>query len=274
MVAAIAERRGAARADPLVAAGVAFLLFFEPLLEQLHQLVPAVLLDGGLFLGRQALFELLDQPIRRHLAAFGQRGRDALVVRAEGLVVAVVQRFILHQRGARQEAEIVQRRRHQVVAQRVHQRQVLVDRDGQLVRPQVVEEIDQHGGAGARLSGVVRGSWRPGGRAGACPARSEQRAGHQRYGRGGVRVDLGGGGVFGQQQAQPVQQFGRRRLFFRPGASRSAKKLSSAARSTSCFSSGNARPRSRAWSRGRGSGCSGRSSGAGTRRAGPSRCST
>ncbi|KAG1305980.1 hypothetical protein G6F62_015491 [Rhizopus arrhizus] len=41
----------------------------------------------------------------------------------------------------------------------------------------------------------------------------QQRAGHHRHCGGGVRVDLGGRGVFGQQQAQPIQQFGRGRLF-------------------------------------------------------------
>ena len=73
--------------------------------------VPAVLLDGGLFFWRQALLELLDEPVQRDVLARRQRGLDALVVGAEGLVVAVVERFVLDQRGARQEVEVVQRGR-------------------------------------------------------------------------------------------------------------------------------------------------------------------
>src|SRR3546814_16815809 len=37
VVAAVAEGRSAARADPLAAARVALFLFFQPLLEQFHQ---------------------------------------------------------------------------------------------------------------------------------------------------------------------------------------------------------------------------------------------
>src|SRR4029078_11045518 len=47
VVAVGAERVGAAGADHLVAAFVALLLLFEALLQRLHQLVPAHLLDLG-----------------------------------------------------------------------------------------------------------------------------------------------------------------------------------------------------------------------------------
>ncbi len=94
--------------------------------------------------GLRLFFELLDEPVQRNFLAWGQGGRDALVVGAESLVVAVVERLVLDQRGARQEVELVQRGRHEILAQGVHQGQVFLDRDGQLVRPEMVEEVDQH----------------------------------------------------------------------------------------------------------------------------------
>src|SRR3978361_1825089 len=55
-----AERRGTAGADPLVAALVAALLFFQPLAQGFHELVPAHRLDLLLlFLGEVFLGELL-----------------------------------------------------------------------------------------------------------------------------------------------------------------------------------------------------------------------
>src|SRR5207344_810369 len=68
VVAVGAEGRGAAGADPFVAALVAALLLFQPLLERLHQLFPAAeRLDLLLlFLGQRQL-DLLQQPLERDL---------------------------------------------------------------------------------------------------------------------------------------------------------------------------------------------------------------
>ena len=59
VVAVGAERAGAAGADHLAAALVALLLLLEALLQRLHQLVPAHLLDRGLLLGAELELELL-----------------------------------------------------------------------------------------------------------------------------------------------------------------------------------------------------------------------
>src|SRR5213075_1183563 len=65
VVAIGAERAGAAGADHLAAALVALLLLLETLLQRLHQLVPAHLLDRGLLFGAELEFELLLQPLER-----------------------------------------------------------------------------------------------------------------------------------------------------------------------------------------------------------------
>src|SRR5207344_2571375 len=87
VVAAVAERRGAARADPLVAALVAALLFLEALAQRLHELVPAERRDRGLLLGAQFALEGLAQPVVRDLLRFRDL-RHAREECAEGLVEA------------------------------------------------------------------------------------------------------------------------------------------------------------------------------------------
>lgn len=82
VVAAGAERAGAAGTDPLVAAGMAFLLLFETLLELLDQLVqPAEGLDLRTLLVRQAALELLAQPV------FGDQRFEVLVEILQALEV-------------------------------------------------------------------------------------------------------------------------------------------------------------------------------------------
>src|SRR3546814_16183973 len=85
-------------ADPLAAALVALLLFLEPLLQRLHDLVPvAERLDRGHFLGRQEFLGDRLQPVGgdvdRVLAIVGD---DALEDLVEHLVDAVEQALVLH----------------------------------------------------------------------------------------------------------------------------------------------------------------------------------
>src|SRR3546814_5103853 len=51
VITAMTKGGGPARAYPFAAAGVAFFLFFQTLLEELHQFVPAVFFDCHLFFG-------------------------------------------------------------------------------------------------------------------------------------------------------------------------------------------------------------------------------
>ena len=98
VVAVGAERAGAAGADPLDAAGVARLLLREPLLQRLHQLVPAAQrLDLRLVLGREQPLELLPQPLLGDLRADVEDRVDALEVRREREVEAVEERLVLDQ---------------------------------------------------------------------------------------------------------------------------------------------------------------------------------
>ena len=108
VVTAVPERRRAARADPLAAAFVPALLLLEPLGEPLHQLVPAQCLDLRAFFLREMSLGQQLQPV------FGQRFLqrlecllDALEVLRERAVEPVEMFFVLDQRGAGQEIEIV-----------------------------------------------------------------------------------------------------------------------------------------------------------------------
>jgi hypothetical protein len=152
VVAAVAEGRGAAGADPLVAALVAFLLLFETLLERFHELVPAHLLDLGFFFGGELALQRFLEPVERHFLGEVGEHLHALEVGGEGAVELVVVLLVLDQRGAREIVEVVEAvravgvRPHHVGLQRLEQREVFLDRDRQLGRTQRVEEIDQHGG--------------------------------------------------------------------------------------------------------------------------------
>jgi hypothetical protein len=151
VVAIGAEGRGAAGADHLVAAFMALLLLFEALLQRLHELVPAHLLDRRLLFGRELELELLLQPLKRNVLREIGEQLDALEVGGEGTVELVELRFVLDQRSAGQVVEAVdgRRARFRVVdharANCLEQRQVLLDGDLELGGAQGEEEIDQHG---------------------------------------------------------------------------------------------------------------------------------
>ena len=181
VVAIGAERAGAAGADHLAAALVALLLLLEALLQRLHQLVPAHLLDRRLLFGRQLELERLAQPLERNVLAEVGEQLHALEVGRERAVELVELRLVLHQRGARQVVELVDRRADHAGLDGLEQRQVLLDRDLQLGRAQRVEEVDQHRGpkhSRARAPGAVAGACRPAGyRAGMRPLRLFSAAG-------------------------------------------------------------------------------------------------
>ena len=151
VVAAVAEGRGAAGADPLVAAFVSLLLLLEAFLERFHELVPAHLLDLGLFLGGELALQRLAQPVERHFLGEVGQHLDTLEVGGEGAVELVVVLLVLHQRGAREVVEIVEAEgavgvgTDDIGLQRFKQGQVFLDRYRQLRRTQGVEEVDQHG---------------------------------------------------------------------------------------------------------------------------------
>ena len=131
---------------------MALLLLFETFLQRLHQLVPAHLLDRGLFFGAEFEFERLAQPLQRHVLREVGQQLDAFEVRREGAVELVEMRFVLDQRGAGQVVELVDRGADDAGLHRFEQRQVLLDRDLQFGRAQGVEEVDQHDGRSIRQS--------------------------------------------------------------------------------------------------------------------------
>ena len=146
VVAGVAERRGAAGADPFLAALVAALLLGHALLQRLQQLVEAahrldllLLLLGEVFLG-----ELL-QPLGRNV------GRERLLHQFEALehmaehaVELVEVALVLHQRRARQIVEILDAAAGEVGLHRLHQRQVFAQRHRHAGGFQLMEEGDEH----------------------------------------------------------------------------------------------------------------------------------
>ena len=152
VVAVGAVGRGAAGADPFLAALVAALLLGEALLQLLHDLVPAaqrldlgLLLLGQVELGEQAQPLLGD--LRLHRLA---HQLEALEDVAEHLVELVEVALVLHQRGAREIVEVLDAAVGEVGLQRLHQRQVLLQGDRHLGGFQLMEEGGEHGQLGRR----------------------------------------------------------------------------------------------------------------------------
>ncbi len=173
VVPAVAVGAGAAGADPLASALVALLLLFQALLQRLHELVPAHLLDGGFLLGREFALQDLAQPVGGHLLAEVGHHLDALEVGAERAVELVEVLLVLDQDGAREVVEVVDApavfglRADDARLQRLQQGEVFLDRHRQLAGAQRVEEVDQHG---ARPSRVTPRPRRPARRRDAAPA--------------------------------------------------------------------------------------------------------
>jgi hypothetical protein len=134
IVALCAERRGTGRADPLVAALMALLLLFQPLLQRLHELVPAHGLDLFLLFVGEIFFRQLAQPLFRDLRLLHgiEKVLEALEGRAEHSVELVEIALVLHQRGAGEIIEILHRLIRQIGVERFHQREIFTQRDRNL----------------------------------------------------------------------------------------------------------------------------------------------
>ena len=147
-----------------------------------------------------------------------------------------------------------------------------VSETGTPARAQLEEELHQHGRAPVSARG---GAGTPAARTGARPARSSaaRRAATGSVFFGSPPRSASGGmssatSSLIQSSSSEVEGF-----FFSPGVARSSKNALSASASSSCFRSREVHvDDARASSPRPGSGCSGRSSGAGRRPAAPSRC--
>src|SRR5579862_1054486 len=146
VVAAIAEGRGPAGADPLAAAPVALLLLGEALAQRLHQLFPAAeRLDLLLLLLAQVALAEFPQPL---LGQLGLRigGRfDAVEAMPEHPVEPVEMALVLDQRRARQKVEFLDVEPRHPLPHRLQQRQKLAQAGRHLGRAQFEEEGDEHG---------------------------------------------------------------------------------------------------------------------------------
>ncbi|MNZ95141.1 hypothetical protein D3C78_1142750 [compost metagenome] len=156
MIAAGAERTGAAGTDPLVAASVALLLLGQALLEGFEQLLQAAeTVELGLVLLAEKALELLAQPVlgdqrlERRIETL-----QAVEVAGEGAVELVEMPLVLHQYGARQVIEGVHVGEHHLTFERLEQVEQLAQRHRHPGRAQFVEQVEQHEGAlSARRAG-------------------------------------------------------------------------------------------------------------------------
>src|SRR5690606_21692210 len=211
-------------------------LFFQSLAEHFHELVPAMLLERRLLFGGEFLLEFLYKPFKRNVLALGVERGHLAVKRCKGAIVAIEQGFVLHQCHARRVVEIIYGRLHDVGAQRFQQGQVFLHGNGQAAAAQVIKEIKQHGVDSAKVRVQLRRAARA-----MAPRRSSSvrscsflsRA-PASLGRSPSAPPISSAGTdsatsnCNQSRNSDVDGF-----FFRPGTSRSVKKVSSAERTTS-----------------------------------------
>jgi hypothetical protein len=126
---------------------VALLLFLEPLLQRLHDLVPvAERFDRGHFLGGQEFLGDRLQPVGGDvdgvLAIIGEQALEDLV---EHLVEAVEQPLVLHIDRAAQIIELLGATVDRLAVERLQQQQMLLHAHGNARGAEFFEEAEQHG---------------------------------------------------------------------------------------------------------------------------------
>ena len=135
------------------------------------------------------------------------QGFDALEILAERPVELVEVRFVLDQRGAREDVEVIQAVFDHVLLQGLQQHQKLLGRHRELARLQMQEEVDQHLQLAA-LAVLARHEDQPFKEMNILLV-LEQGAVQRRDGGFLILAAQGfGRDVFGQQKLQPVEQFG------------------------------------------------------------------
>ena len=85
-----------------------FLLLGQPLLELLHELVPAEFFELCFFFRREMLLHHLAQPVFRNVGFKAGDFRHTMKITAKGAVELVVVRLVLDEAGAREHIEIVE----------------------------------------------------------------------------------------------------------------------------------------------------------------------
>ncbi len=146
VVAAGAERAGAAGADPFVAAGMAFFLFFQALFEFLDQLVEATKgLDLRAFFIAQRTLEFLAQPV------FGDQRLQMVVelfqaveIGTKRAVELVEMPLVLDQDRPGQVVELVHVGEGHALLERVDQVEQLAHGHRHLGGAHLVEQVEQH----------------------------------------------------------------------------------------------------------------------------------
>ena len=149
IIAVRAKGRRAARANPFIAAFMAFFLLLKPLFQLFHNFFPAAQrLNFGLFFFGEEFFGQGFQPFFRDFGhfAFGQIFQPFEDM-AENLVEFVEIALILDQRGARQIIKIFDLRANHIIVQRFQQRQIFAQGNRHIGAFQLMEKIDEHGSA-------------------------------------------------------------------------------------------------------------------------------
>ena len=152
IIAAVAERRGAAGADPLAATLVAALLLGQTLLECGHDLVPrSQRLDLGHLLGGEVFFGDQPQPFLGDVGGnlLPTRRQHALEDFAEHLVKPVELALVVDEAGAGEVIELLGPVGGAALldhpgVERLEQHQMLLERGRQPAAPQRLDKRDEH----------------------------------------------------------------------------------------------------------------------------------
>ncbi len=126
---------------------MALFLFFEPLFQRLHDLVPVSEgLDRFHFLRREEFLGDGLQPVfgdvDRVLAVIGHYALEHLL---EHLIEAIQQALILHEGRAGEVVEGFRRLIDHVTIKRLQQREMLLEGSADPGGPQLVDEVEEHG---------------------------------------------------------------------------------------------------------------------------------
>jgi hypothetical protein len=210
VVAVGTERRTATGAHPFVAAFVPAFLLVQSFAQSFHQfLESAELFDRRALFWRQRQLGAARQPVRRQPGRVdsGEQVFHALEIFAEGEVIPVVVALVFHEHRARQAMEGVHGSFRHASLQGRHELQPLIERHRYPRLAQHEEKPGKHGARTSAPSGAVQED-QPLEQMHVllvlqqCAVQRRQRrlavTGTQRF----------RGNVLGQQQLEPVQQFG------------------------------------------------------------------
>ena len=157
IVSGMSEGRGAARADPFIAALMPLGLLLEALLQRLHELVEGHFLERGHFLFGELALHHGFQPVRRDFLFAEELGQRFHTLEDMGKdhVELVEILLVLHQRGAADRVEMPDLRFDHALVERFEQGEVFPRGNGNAGGAKFGEEVMQHDAAKIACVGLV-----------------------------------------------------------------------------------------------------------------------